>query len=120
VKERKKMSDFEKIKKNLKAGDYALATKFGDGDAGDPYGVGIVSEFDDMKERIFLEDENGQTLRIVGFRRAERVSRFEGEQLLNMMPFKPFPDGPSVWAYLSTLRGKKYIPKKDIFACDSE
>ena len=61
-------------------GDYVLATKYADGDPGDPWGIG----FYDREEhgRHFILDGKGENIRAGGFRRAGKITEEFGAWLL--------------------------------------
>lgn len=64
-------------------GDYVCATKYGDADPGDRWGVGLVSAVSD--DRVLFEETGALTYRCFA-----RVTRDEGEMLLRTIP----DDGP--------------------------
>jgi hypothetical protein len=64
----------------LKAGDFVLATKYSDGDPKDQWSVGIYSYSENG--RLFVVDDNRQSLRCNGFRRAKKISQERGRFLL--------------------------------------
>ena len=66
---------------NVNIGDYVLATKYKDGDPNDPWCVGFVYEL--MDDRILVDDGNGHTFRLNGFRRAHRITQQFGDWLIN-------------------------------------
>lgn len=70
--------------KPLIAGDYVLATKYGDGDPKDHFCVGFFREM--LHERFLVEDNKGQLFRANGFRRCERVSQKVGYKIVATMP----------------------------------
>lgn len=61
-------------------GDYVLATKYSDGDPGDPWYVGFVAGF--LHNRILIADAENRVVRASGYRRAKRISRERGDWLL--------------------------------------
>lgn len=74
-------------------GDYVLATKWSDGDPGDPWALGFYAgELDmgnssqrvKMAPRHMVNDSNGKTIRPNGYRRVARVRKDVGAWLLNV------------------------------------
>ena len=62
-------------------GDYVLATKFHDGDPGDPWALGF---YDGMfGDRHMVKDSSGKQIRAGGFRRVGRVTPEIGQCLWN-------------------------------------
>lgn len=75
------------------AGDYVLATKWSDGDPGDPWALGFYAGELDMGNdrehikvaaRYLVHDSSGKTIRPGGFRRVARVRKDVGAWLLNV------------------------------------
>lgn len=62
-------------------GEYVLATKWGDGDPGDHWGVGFYDRFENG--RHYVVDGSGQQIRGGGFRRAGRITMEVGIWLLS-------------------------------------
>lgn len=71
----------------MKKGDYVLATKYSDGDPGDPFCVGFFdSTYDHFGEsRHLVVDNEGKQFRFNGFRRVEKISDAEGHYLVAHM-----------------------------------
>lgn len=74
-------------------GDYVLATKWSDGDPGDPWALGFyageldmgnASEKVKMAPRYLVNDSSGKTIRPNGYRRVARVRKDVGAWLLNV------------------------------------
>ena len=85
-------------------GDYVLATKYGDGDPCDHFFVGFVSGYP-HHGRYLCVDNGGNNQRANGFRRVEKLTADEGQQLVEMMPAIGDRRGPSLWWHLSQIRG---------------
>lgn len=68
-----------------KPGDYVLATKWGDGDPGDPWAVGFYVGVDNGPEpkRHLVKDSAGKLIRAGGYRRVGRVTPEIGKWLLD-------------------------------------
>jgi hypothetical protein len=68
----------------LKKGDYVLATKYRDGDAGDHFCVGFYDRsFTSFGEtRHFVTDGSGKPFRHNGFRRVARISTRRGNWIM--------------------------------------
>lgn len=62
-------------------GEYVLATKFGDGDPGDHWGVGFYDRFENG--RHYVVDSAGKQIRGNGFRRVGRITVEVGRWLLS-------------------------------------
>lgn len=76
-----------------KIGDYVLATKYDDGDPGDPWALGFYAGErymgtypNNMKvaRRYLLNDSDGKSIRHAGFRRVARIRKDVGTWLLNV------------------------------------
>jgi hypothetical protein len=74
-------------------GDYVLATKYSDGDPGDPWALGFYAGELDMGNtrydikvapRYLVNDSSGATIRGNGYRRVARVRKDVGAWLLNV------------------------------------
>lgn len=74
-------------------GDYVLATKYSDGDPGDPWalgfyagelGVGNDREQIKVAPRHLVNDSNGSSIRPGGYRRVARIRKDVGAWLLNV------------------------------------
>jgi len=87
-------------------GDYVLATKHNDGDPCDHFFVGFVSGYT-WHHRYIIVDNDGNSQRGNGFRRAERITADEGRQLVEMIPEIGDKRGPSVWWHLAKIRGEQ-------------
>jgi hypothetical protein len=90
---------------SLREGDYVLATKFADGDPCDHFCVGFFTH--SVDDRIFVNDGKGVSFRANGFRRAEVISREEGDAILAAMPTFANKKGPSLWNRLAAMRAAK-------------
>jgi hypothetical protein len=87
----------------LAVGEYVLATKYDDGDAGDHFFVGFVSGYT-HHGRYLVVDNDGRSQRANGFRRAERITTEEGSALVAMFPDIGDKPGPSLWWHLDRIR----------------
>ena len=68
-------------------GDYVLATKWHDGDPGDPWALGFYAGLDMLlpsSPRHMVHDSAGNNSRAGGFRRVARVRKDVGSWLLNV------------------------------------
>lgn len=108
------MTDTNKASEpKLKIGDYVLATKWHDGDPGDPWAVGFYAGELDMgndrsaikvepRHRVNLSD--GTSIRPNGFRRVARIRKDVGTWLLNVAAkqLESCPPGTvNLWTMLS-------------------
>lgn len=76
-------------------GDYVLATRWSDGDPGDPFAVGFVSRIEG--DRFYVVDENGKPIRAGGYTRCEKISKNIGRAIVEAMPVISDRYGYSVW-----------------------
>lgn len=69
-------------------GDYVLATKYHDGDPGDPWAVGIYAGLHKLSDsdtgRHMVNDSAGKTIRPNGYRRVARIRKDVGRWLLTV------------------------------------
>jgi hypothetical protein len=74
-------------------GDYVLATKYSDGDPGDPWALGFYAGELDMgndqceikvARRHLVNDSSGKSIRPNGYRRVARIRKDVGAWLLNV------------------------------------
>lgn len=68
-------------------GDYVLATKWSDGDPGDPWALGFYDGIDlylPSTPRHMVKDSSGKTIRPGGYRRVARIRKDVGAWLLNV------------------------------------
>lgn len=68
-------------------GDYVLATKWSDGDPGDPWALGFYAGLDQRlpsSPRHMVRDSAGNNIRAGGYRRVARVRKDVGAWLLNV------------------------------------
>lgn len=74
-------------------GDYVLATKYSDGDPGDPWALGFYAGELDMGNdreqikvapRYLVNNSSGQSIRPNGYRRVARIRKDVGAWLLNV------------------------------------
>ena len=94
-----------------KIGDYVLATKFHDGDPGDPWALGLYAgvEFGD---RHMVKDAAGQNIRGNGYRRVGRITIEIGKWLwdnrdnLERAPSKINLWGMYDWDYVNEKVGE--------------
>lgn len=72
----------------MNLGQYCVATKYSDGDAGDHFVVGFYNgSFQAGGEtRHMVRDSSGQNFRNNGFRRVEAIEAERGERLVSMFP----------------------------------
>ena len=92
--------------KNIKIGDYVLATKYTDGDPRDHFAVGFFKEIlkYESEDRYTIIDNDGKEFRRNGFRRCEKISPKTGKTLVDNI--KIIEQGcASVWYW-------KYHPKQ--------
>jgi hypothetical protein len=66
---------------NFSIGDYVLATKWNDGSSKDDWCIGFFKTFN--KDRYYIVDLNGNSLRVNGFRRCKKISKKRGEFILS-------------------------------------
>lgn len=68
----------------LEAGDYVLATKWGDGDPGDQWAVGFFTGMlpNESCDRYMVADADCKQFRGNGFRRVKKISAERGRWLL--------------------------------------
>lgn len=72
---------------DVKIGDYVLATKYGDGDPGDPWAVGFYAGLDTRRPhspRHMVHDSHGNNIRANGYRRVARIREDVGHWLLTV------------------------------------
>jgi hypothetical protein len=85
-------------------GDYCLATKYGDGDPGDHWGLGF---YDGERDgRHYIKDSGGNQIRASGFRRVGKVNAEVGRWLLNTAAraLEESPPGTvNLWTMLTPL-----------------
>lgn len=91
----------------LKKGDYVLATKYDDGDPCDHFCVGFYRDplVKGTNIRHNIVDSDGNLIRGNGFRRAEVITKEEGEALVALMPKIGDKPGKSLWWHLDMIRG---------------
>ena len=77
---------------------YVLATKYADGDPQDHWYVGFVIGYT-HHGRYLNGDNEYQSQRANGFRRAEAITKEEGDALLALECF-----GTSMWKHLQEIR----------------
>lgn|GEM_PF-3363499 len=65
-------------------GDYVLATKYGDGDPGDPWALGWYDGVQDSQGRHYVKDNDGNQIRGNGFRRVARIRKDVGRWLIEV------------------------------------
>ena len=69
-----------------KIGDYVLATKWNDGDPGDPWAIGIYAGIHSRGEtqRHMVNNADGSTIRPNGFRKCHPIRKDVGRWLLTV------------------------------------
>ena len=88
----------------LLAGDYVLATKYSDGDPQDQWCVGFFDSILPKKSGIRFQvvDGNGKLFRKNGFRKVMKISKNEGQWLLEHVR-EIETSGRSLWEWLDQL-----------------
>ena len=72
-----------------KIGDYVLATKYPDGDPGDPWAVGYLNEIRDytlgnqLEHAYYVGDQETHSFRVNGYTRCIKIYYEIGEWLIN-------------------------------------
>lgn len=101
----------------MKNGDYVLATKYGDGDPGDQFCVGVYDR--EENGRHYVTDTEGKQFRGNGFKRCEPITDAEGRWLIaRFSEFAPLElveveggddyfAGKSVWDWLAEARASE-------------
>ncbi len=87
--------------KEMKKGDYVLATKYGDGDAHDHWSVGFFDRTDkdaSGNDRHFVVDGDGNQFRGNGFRRIAKITGERGAWMLKKARWIEL-SGRSVWHF---------------------
>ena len=94
----------------MNIGDYVLATKYTDGDPGDPWAVGIYAGSytpgDGMLERHLVNNSAGECIRPNGYRRVACIRKDVGAWLLNVAAkqLEQSPPGTvNLWNMLTPL-----------------
>lgn len=92
----------------IKKGDYVLATKYSDGDAGDHWCVGFYDRCDESRDcgvRHFVVDSDGKQFRGNGFRRAVKITPEQGRRLLERgQDLEDFSPSRSVYGVLREIK----------------
>jgi len=100
---------------SVNIGDYVLATKYDDGDPGDPWAVGFYAGELDMGNtrsdikvapRYLVNDNNGKTIRPNGYSRVACIRKDVGAWLLNVAAkqLEQSPPGTvNLWNMLTPL-----------------
>lgn len=72
------------MSKNIKVGDYVLASRWSDGKLDEPWAVGFIEEIAEAhgKPRYYVGHGNGELISMSPYRRAERITPFVGSELL--------------------------------------
>ncbi len=95
-----------------KIGDYVLATKFSDGDPGDPWAIGFYAGLDmsvPSSPRHMVKDSTGKNIRPNGYRNVGRITHEIGDWLwanrdnLERAPSKINLWGMFDWEYVNEL-----------------
>lgn len=86
---------------SLDIGDYVLATKYSDGDPHDHWCVGFFDRIEDS--RYYVVDKTNTQFRNNGFRRCEKITKSEGDFLLQ----NKGAIGKSLWSVLKSIRREK-------------
>lgn len=80
-----------------RVGDYVLATKFHDGDPGDPWALGFY-DGPAFGHRHMVKDGNGNYIRAGGYRRVGRISQKIGKWLWdNRVLLEQAPSKINLW-----------------------
>lgn len=90
----------ERSRTSVKKGDYVVATKYPDGDPGDPFCIGFYNGSYDHygTTRHLVVDGNGQNFRHNGFRRVERVGSKRGAWIVrHLCLIEALKDRFSIW-----------------------
>jgi len=100
----------------LEKGDLVLATKWHDGDPCDHFVVGFWKSLGRNGKHNVVDDK-GHLFRVNGFQRAEKISEYEAELLLEIMADIADKPGRPIWFYLETLRklsfARENLPELD-------
>lgn len=95
-----------------KIGDYVLATKYSDGDPGDPWALGFYAGVDHregLQDRHMVLDGQGKNIRPSGYRRVGRITTEIGNWLwsqrdeLERAPSKINLWGMYDWGFVNEL-----------------
>lgn len=102
------------VSKNLKVGDYVLASRWSDGKLCESWAVGLISEITEAhgKPRYYVGHGDGKLISMAPYRRAERIDPFVGSELLRLSEEQD-------WEWLCPHRsiwGMKRIIKAEIKA----
>lgn len=101
-----------KIMKNdgqVSVGDYVLATKYSDGDPQDQWAVGFVSNIN--ADRFYVVDSQGTLFRASGFRRAQKITKKQGEKILKNKQYIELSCN-SLWNWLESFKDMENIQSK--------
>jgi hypothetical protein len=96
------------MSEEIKIGDYVLATKYSDGDPCDHFCVGFISDINNTitPPRYMVVDNDGVNQRGNGFRRVQKITKEEGQQLVELMPDIGDKPGKSIWWHLGIIKGE--------------
>ena len=89
----------------LHHGDYVLATKYEDGDPCDQWAVGFYAGMRCVGRHLVV-DNDGNQMRVGGFRRCEPITGEMGAWLLRVVPpmEKGCPPGVNIWGFIEGCR----------------
>lgn len=87
----------------IEKGAYVLATKWSDGDPGDPWGVGFYDGH--RLDRHFIVDNDGKQIRHGGFLRVGRITPETGRWLMeNAAVLEASPPGSvNLWGMITVI-----------------
>ena len=100
----------------MKPGEYVVATKYSDGDPGDPFCIGFYWGYFNHYGtlRYLVVDNEGQQFRHNGFRRVQRVSSRRGAwMVLHLAHIERQKDQYSVWHWVRA-------PWKELLTVDED
>lgn len=92
----------------FKKGDYVLATKYPDGDPGDPWAIGFYDE--ERNGRHFIVDYKGEQFRAGGYRRVGKITPEFAAWLLHASPVleKSPPGTVDIWGMMTPRSRGEY------------
>jgi hypothetical protein len=90
---------------------YVLATKYSDGDPRDHFCVGFIESYL-PNGRYIVVDNYGESYRASGFRRAEKITKEEGDALVAIFNDISDQHGPSLWSHLLRIKRELKLANK--------